>query len=111
MAGTFELYRDNAGEYRFRLKSSNGQIVLGSEGYKSKDGARNGIASVQKNCTDPARFALTESDGGKFRFALRAKNNQVIGTSQSYDSAAARDNGVEAVSRAAQGASITEAGA
>lgn len=49
MAGKFELYKDKAGEYRFRLKAANGETIATSEGYASKSGAQNGIASVQKN--------------------------------------------------------------
>ena len=45
----FEIYKDKAGEFRFRLKASNGEIIATSEGYKSKAGCKNGIASVKKN--------------------------------------------------------------
>lgn len=45
----FEMYQDKAGEYRFRLKASNGQIIAVSEGYTAKAGCRNGIESVQRN--------------------------------------------------------------
>ena len=45
----FEIYLDKAGEFRFRLKASNGEIILASEGYKSKAGCKNGIESVKKN--------------------------------------------------------------
>jgi uncharacterized protein YegP (UPF0339 family) len=48
----FELYLDKGGEYRFRLKARNGEIIVTSEGYKSKASATNGIASVQKNVVD-----------------------------------------------------------
>ncbi len=48
----FELYLDKGGEYRFRLKARNGEIIATSEGYKSKASATNGIASVQKNVVD-----------------------------------------------------------
>ena len=111
MAGTFEIFKDRAGEYRFRLKAGNGQIVLASEGYKSKKSVTGGVASVQKNCQDSARFIRTTTATGKFRFNLKAKNNQVIGTSESYDSEAARDNGIESVARAATGATIVEVSA
>ena len=56
MAGKFECYKDNAGEFRFRLKAGNGENILASEGYKSKEACANGIASVQKNCTNADRF-------------------------------------------------------
>ena len=49
MAGKFELYQDKAGNYRFRLKASNGQVIAVGEAYESKRAAENGIASVQKN--------------------------------------------------------------
>lgn len=49
MTGKFEIYKDAGGEFRFRLKASNGQNILASEGYKTKASAKNGIASVMKN--------------------------------------------------------------
>ena len=45
----FEVYMDNAGEYRFRLKAKNGQNIAASEGYKALAGCLNGIESVRKN--------------------------------------------------------------
>jgi uncharacterized protein YegP (UPF0339 family) len=48
----FEIYTDKRGEFRFRLKASNGEIVLASEGYKEKASAKNGIESVKKNAAD-----------------------------------------------------------
>ena len=45
----FELYKDNGGEFRFRLKAMNGEIVLASEGYTTKTSAKNGIDSVRRN--------------------------------------------------------------
>ena len=48
----FEVYSDKAGEFRFRLKATNGQIIAVGEGYKAKAGCLNGIASVHKNAPD-----------------------------------------------------------
>ena len=45
----FELYQDKAGEFRFRLKAPNGEIIAVSEGYKAKASCINGIESVKKN--------------------------------------------------------------
>lgn len=45
----FEIYTDKAGEFRFRLKAANGQIIAVSEGYKSKAACVNGIESVKEN--------------------------------------------------------------
>ena len=45
----FELYVDNAGEFRFRLKATNGEIIAANEGYKAKESCENGIQSVREN--------------------------------------------------------------
>lgn len=45
----FEVYVDKAGEFRFRLKAKNGQIIATGEGYKAKKSCLNGIESVRKN--------------------------------------------------------------
>lgn len=45
----FEVYTDKKGEFRFRLKATNGQIIAVSEGYKAISGCLNGIESVKKN--------------------------------------------------------------
>ena len=50
----FEVYLDKAGEYRFRLTATNGQIIATGEGYKSKAGCMNGIESIKKNAPDAA---------------------------------------------------------
>ena len=45
----FEVYVDKAGEFRFRLKAKNGQIIATGEGYKAKKSCFNGIESIRKN--------------------------------------------------------------
>ena len=48
----FEMYQDKAGEFRFRLKARNGEIIGVSEGYTSKANCVNGVESVKKNAAD-----------------------------------------------------------
>lgn len=48
----FEVYADKAGEFRFRLKASNGQIIAVGEGYTTLKNCLAGVASVQKNAVD-----------------------------------------------------------
>ena len=48
----FEVYADKAGEFRFRLKATNGQIIAVSEGYKAMASCLNGIESVKKNAPE-----------------------------------------------------------
>ena len=48
----FEIYKDKKGEYRFRLKARNGEIILTGEGYAAKDSCKKGIASICANAPD-----------------------------------------------------------
>ena len=48
----FEVYADKRGEFRFRLKAANGQIIAVGEGYKAKAGCLNGIESIRKNAPE-----------------------------------------------------------
>lgn len=97
MAGKFELYEDRAGEYRFRLKAGNGEIILTGEGYKQKASAENGIASVRTNAPLDTRYERKTNAARKPMFNLKASNGQVIGTSEAYSSEAARENGIASV--------------
>ena len=48
----FEVYTDKAGEFRFRLKAANGQIVATGEGYTKLASCLSGVESVRKNAAD-----------------------------------------------------------
>ena len=50
----FEIYADKAGEFRFRLKATNGQVIAVSEGYKAMASCVNGVESVKKKAVDAA---------------------------------------------------------
>jgi uncharacterized protein YegP (UPF0339 family) len=108
MAGKFEIYKDKAGEFRFRLKASNGQTILASEGYKAKSGCTNGVESVRQNAPDDSRYERKTTESGKYRFNLKSANQQIIGTSESYESASSRDNGIESVKKNAPDAVLTD---
>ncbi len=108
MAGKFELFTDKAGEYRFRLKAGNGEIILASEGYEQKASAKNGINSVKKNANDDSRYERKDTSAGKPMFNLKASNGQVIGTSEQYSSASARDKGIESVKKNAPQAKVDD---
>ena len=53
------MYTDKKGEFRFRLKATNGQVICASEGYTSKTSCKNGIESVKKNAAE-AEIVLPE---------------------------------------------------
>ena len=94
MAGKFELKKSKNDKYFFSLLAGNGQTVLVSEMYDTKASALAGIESVKKNAADEAKYVRLDGKDGSPYFTLRAGNNQVIGQSQMYASAAARDSGI-----------------
>ncbi len=106
--GKFVITTRKNGEYQFSLKAGNGQEILASEGYTTKAACKNGIESVMKNSQDDARFERLESKNGKWYFNLKASNGQIIGTSEMYESAASRDNGIESVKKNAPDASVDD---
>ena len=59
MAGKFEITKDKAGKFRFRLKAGNGEIIAVSEAYETIASAKNGIESVKKNAAEAAVVDLT----------------------------------------------------
>ncbi len=105
----FELFQsEKSGEFYFRLKAKNGQIILSSQGYTTKAACQNGIDSVKKNSQDETRFEKKETEKGKFRFNLKSSNGQVVGSSQNYESEAGRDNGVQSVMTNAKDAEVKD---
>lgn len=104
----FELYKDKAGEFRFRLKAKNGQNILASEGYVQKASCLNGIESVKKNAQDEERFELKQGASGKWMFNLKASNGQVVGTSQMYADQSGAKNGIKSVMTNAPDAEVVE---
>ena len=93
----FSVFEGRDGQYYFNLKAGNHEIILRSEGYKSKSGAINGVESVQKHCADRGNYLEKVSKNGKPYFVLRARNHEVIGVSQLYGSKQAMNNGIESV--------------
>jgi len=108
MSGTFEISKAKDGQFYFRLKAGNGLVILASEMYQAKPGALNGIESVRKSAPVAERYDKLVSKNGKFYFALKAANHQVIGNSEMYESEAARDNGIESVMKNAPGAELAD---
>lgn len=108
MAGTFQLSKAANGEFKFVLKAGNGQTILTSETYKAKDSAVNGIASVQKNAPDDARYDRRTSSNDKPYFVLTSTNGQVIGQSQMYAGPAEMETGIQSVKDNAPGAATDD---
>ena len=106
--GKFILSIRKSGEYQFNLKAANGQVILVSEGYITKAACENGIASVMKHAPDDHHYDRLMSANGKAYFNLKAINGQIIGTSEFYESPAAREHGIESVKKIAPIAVLEE---
>ena len=106
--GKFVISKRKSGEFQFNLKAGNGQTILASEGYTTKASCENGVESVKKNASDDSKYERKESESGKFHLNLKAGNNQVIGSSEMYESAAGMENGIESVKKNAPDATVEE---
>ncbi|MDA8018597.1 MAG: YegP family protein [Thermoanaerobaculia bacterium] len=104
----FNLFTGKGDKFYFNLTASNGQVILSSQGYANKSGAKNGIASVKKNSGDDSKFDRKQSKDAKHFFNLLAGNKQIIGSSQRYASKASMENGIASVRTNAPKADIQE---
>ena len=110
MDAKFEITRGDGGKYHFHLKAENGEIILTSQLYESKQGAQKGIASVKENAAEDARFERKTATNDAPYFVLKAANGEPIGTSETYSTAAAMEKGIESVKRNAPAAAIAGEG-
>jgi len=99
MAAHYELKQTSNGQFMFNLKAANGEIILTSELYKTKDSALNGIESVKKNSPDDAQYERKVTVSSQPFFVLKAKNHEIIGKSETYSSEGARDKGIDSVKK------------
>jgi uncharacterized protein YegP (UPF0339 family) len=108
MAAKFEIKKGSGGQYRFNLKAGNGEIILSSEQYQSKQGAEKGIESVKTNAPNDSRYERKETGNGQPYFVLKAANGEQIGRSETYSSKSAMENGIESVKKNAPGAAVED---
>lgn len=100
MAARFTLKQASDGQHYFNLVAENGEIILTGERYTTSSSARDGIESVRQNGPLASRYERRQAKDGQEYFVLKAANGEVIGTSEMYTTAGARQQGVEAVMRA-----------
>jgi uncharacterized protein YegP (UPF0339 family) len=93
----FQVKTGKDDQFYFNLTAKNGQVIFSSQGYKSKDGCKNGITSVKKNASNKKHFDRIDSKDGKHYFVLKAANSKVIGKSQMYISKDSAENGIESI--------------
>jgi len=108
---------------KFDLKATNGQTILTSEVYTSAAACRKGIESIMKNAptanvenqteegyetlTHP-KFEMYQDKAGEYRFRLKARNGEIIGTSEGYTAKAGCLNGIESVKKNSENAEVVE---
>jgi uncharacterized protein YegP (UPF0339 family) len=97
--GMFVVSTAKNGSTHFSLHAGNGEIILSSQMYASKESAFAGIESVRVNAPFEERYERKVTAEGKPMFNLKAANHEVIGTSQGYSSEIARDIGIESVKK------------
>lgn len=121
--GKFVLKNVKTG-IKFDLKAGNGEVIATSEVYSRAASCRKGIESVRKNAAianledqtqegykteKHPKFEVYADKAGQFRFRLKAKNGEIIATSENYKTKASCMNGIESVRKNAPDAQITEA--
>ena len=108
MHGYYEIKNTGTGKFHFSLKAGNHESILASQMYTDKPSAEDGIASARENGTHDARFERKLSAVGEPYFNLKASNGQIIGTSEMYESEAARDNGIKSVAKHCQSTQVKD---
>lgn len=109
MTGTFELKQAGDGRYLFNLKAGNGQVILTSQMYASRQGADEGVDSVRRHAANDASYERRTAKDGAPYFVLVASNKQEIGRSEMYSGTAAMENGIASVKKNAPDATISDA--
>jgi len=120
MAGKFVIKKTNTG-IKFDLKAGNGEVILTSEVYTTESGCKNGIESVKKNADSAVedqtvegsqeknpKFEIYLDKAKEYRFRLKARNGEIIGTSEGYKSKESAKNGIESVKKNAPDAPVSD---
>ena len=82
--GKMDLFQSSDSQWRFRVNSGNGRVLMSSEAYSSRTNAINGALSVLENGVDPLQYQLNEGANGKYNLRLLAANSQTIAFTQQY---------------------------
>ena len=108
MAGKFVVFKGKNAQFFFRLKAANSQVILASQGYKTRAACTNGIKYIRKNAQNPKSFEVRQAKDGRQYFIIKASNGQEIGRSQMYKSASGCRNGMKSVARNSSDADVVE---
>jgi uncharacterized protein YegP (UPF0339 family) len=93
MSCTFEIFKAPEGEFYFRLKAASGEPILSSQSFATKASAEHGVDAVRTNAPIHSHYDRRQTTDG-FSFVVKSVSHQVIGRSELYPTAAARDAGM-----------------
>jgi uncharacterized protein YegP (UPF0339 family) len=104
----FQLFKSTANaQYYYKLRATNGEIILSGEGYTTKQNCLNGITAVKAHA--PYDPYYDRKDGyNNYTFNLKASNGEIIGRSENYTTRVNRENGIAAVKKDAPNAPIED---
>ena len=116
------VMKETATGFKFDLKATNGQVIATSEVYTTKAACLKGVESVRNNCVGGVedqtvegfetvkhpKFEMYKDKAGEFRFRLKAKNGEIIATSEGYKAKESCVNGIESVKKNAPEAPVEE---
>jgi uncharacterized protein YegP (UPF0339 family) len=94
MAATYELKPAKGNTFMWNLKAENGEVILTSETYNSKDSAKTGIQSCRTNSPTDERYDRKRASDREHYFVLKAANGEPLGRSEMYTSAGAMETGI-----------------
>ena len=95
----YVIKRSTNMQYYWVLYAVNGEALIKSETYTTKDSCKEGIKSSRKNTADYHFQRKVALNGYQHYFNQKADNGQVLGTSEMYNSVQAMENGIAAVKR------------
>ena len=80
--GKYEVYTDGT-SYFYTLKASNGEVLIKSEAYASKNSVLEAIEAIKRN-VEVGTIAVREDKHGLYQFVLTAKNHRTLVMSANY---------------------------
>ena len=108
MPAKFQIQKAKNEKFYFHLLAANGEIILTSQMYASKATAKKGVASVQSNAAHADQYEAKTNKAGEHYFVLKAKNHQIIGSSEGYSNTTGMKKGITSVSTNAPKAMIED---
>lgn len=108
MPGKFELKKSANNKFYFTLTAANGQVILAGEMHNDRAGALAAVDEARTRGAEDANYERLVAKDDSPYFLLKAADGRVLGQSQMYSSAAARDEGVKSCLTNAPGAAVDD---